>query len=170
MLLKRLFKILKAIEKKLYSPNNYAKKVGIKYGKNCKFLTKRFGSEPYMISIGDNVELSFDVTFITHDGALWVVRNLYKEYQNSDLIKAINIGNNVFIGAQSIILPGVTINDNIIVGAGSLINKNLEANNVYAGVPAKKICSIDEYVSKNKKDFLNIKSYSFDEKKRYLLK
>lgn len=167
-LFKRLVGILKEISKRLSSSNAYASKIGVTYGENCKFLTKRFGSGPYLITIGNNVELSIDVTFITHDGALWVIRNLYKEYKNIDIIKPIKIGNNVFIGAQSIILPGVIIEDNVIVGAGSLVNKNLESNHVYAGVPIRKICSINEYLEKNQKNFLNIKDYSVNKKKIYL--
>lgn len=168
VLFRRIFNIIKEIRRKLYSANEFAKMTGVSYGTNCKFLTKNFGSEPYLIEIGNNVELSVDVTFVTHDGSLWVIRNLYEEYQNTDIIKPIKIGNNVFIGAQSILLPGVIIGDNVIVGAGSLVNKKLESNYVYAGVPTRQICRIDDYIKKNKNDFMYIKNYSVNDKKNYL--
>lgn len=58
------------------------------------------------------------------------------------------IGNNVFVGAGSIILPNVVIGDNVVIGAGSIVSRSLEANAVYAGVPAKTICSIEDYKNK----------------------
>jgi maltose O-acetyltransferase len=60
------------------------------------------------------------------------------------------IGNRVFIGAGSIILPGVKIGDEVVIGAGSVVAKNVPAKSVVAGVPAKQICTLDEYLQKNK--------------------
>ena len=60
----------------------------------------------------------------------------------------IEIKDNCFIGANSTILPNVTIGPNSIVGAGSLVRSNIEPNSVYAGVPARRICSLDEYAEK----------------------
>lgn len=61
------------------------------------------------------------------------------------------IGNEVFVGAESIILPGVTIGDRVVIGAGSVVTKNLESNSVYVGSPARRICSYDEYIYRNRK-------------------
>lgn len=68
----------------------------------------------------------------------------------------VTIGNNVFIGVNSIVLKDTIIGDNVIIGAGSVISGNVESNSVYAGVPAKKICSLDEYVEKLKKRSLDM--------------
>lgn len=165
-----VIKLCKSIYFKLISPNKYARVMGVKMGKNCKIRTKYFGSEPYLITLGDNVGTSGNVQFITHDGSLHVLRNLYKDCRNFDLIKPINIGNNVFIGINAVILPGTKIEDNVIVGAGSIVKGKLKSDSVYAGIPAKYICSIEEYALKNKKDFINTKHLNPKEKKQYINK
>jgi acetyltransferase-like isoleucine patch superfamily enzyme len=128
-----------------------------------------FGSEPYLITIGDRTRINKNVQFITHDGSLWVVRNLYPEYKDADLIKPIKVGSNVQIGSNAIILPGVTIGDNCIVGAGAVVTRDVPDNTVVAGVPARIIESLEEYVEKNKDQFVYTKGLSPQEKKRALL-
>lgn len=120
---------------------------GMKIGKNVRIMSKvDFGSEPYLITIGDNVTLSVGVLFSTHDGGAFVLRNL-KEMKNKDIntFGEIKIGNNVFVGAYSVILPNVTIGDNVVIGAGSVVTKSIPSNCVAAGVPCKKIMSLEEY-------------------------
>ncbi len=140
---------------KLISANKVAKIRGVKYGKNPKFATKYFGSEPYLIEVGDNFETSSRVSFITHDGGVGVLRNLYTDYNDIDFFDKIIIGDNVFIGMNVTILLGTKMGNNIIVGAGSVVNGKLKSNSVYAGVPAKHICSIDEYKNKNIENFMH---------------
>lgn len=67
----------------------------------------------------------------------------------------IKIGNNVFIGYGSIILPGVHIGDNIVIAAGSVVTGNVASNSVYGGNPAKFIKSIDSYISKYEKKLID---------------
>ena len=71
--------IFKSILFKLLSPNSVAKLSGVKFGRNCKFLTKSFGSEPYLISIGDNFYTSSHVQFINHDGSVNIIMNTFKK-------------------------------------------------------------------------------------------
>ena len=66
----------------------------------------------------------------------------------------IRIGDNVFVGSNTTILYDVTIGSNVIIGAGSLVNKDIPSNSVVAGVPAKNICSFDEFIEKRKKESL----------------
>lgn len=121
--------------------NKYLRKQGMTIGKGTKTASQLKTSEPYLISIGDNVTISHDVDFITHDNS---VCKLYGV--NNDLYGKIIIGNNCFIGAHSIILYGVTIADNVIVGAGSVVTKSIkESNVIVAGNPAKVIKSWKEY-------------------------
>ena len=150
-------------------PDIYAKRLGLKFGKNCQFDFKHLGSEPYLITIGDNFRASQNVYFVTHDGAVSVIRNLYPEYQDIDSFGTIQIGDNVFIGINCTILPGSIIEDNVIVGAGSLIKGKLEKNSVYAGVPAKKIMSVEDYKEKNQMQFIHTKKMSKEEKKIFLI-
>lgn len=114
-------------------PDTFYRKIGLKVGKNCRILTSSFGSEPFLITIGDNVTITSGVSFITHDGSAWLMRD---EKGRRYSYKPITIGNNVFIGVRSIIMPGVTIDDNVIVAAGSIVTKSVPFGSVIAGTPA----------------------------------
>ena len=146
---------------------------GLKIGKNCSFVAPgpNFGSEPYLIEIGDDTTVSFDVAFVTHDAGTRVLRNLAdneKEKQTVIYGKII-VGKNCFIGCRATILPGVTIGDNSIIGAGSVVNRDIPANSVAAGVPCKVICTLEEYKEKHKDDFLYMVKLPYEQKKKYLL-
>ena len=122
---------------------------GVTLGERCKLLSTNFGTEPWLITLGDHVLISGDVTFFTHDGSTWVIRE-YPEYENVVKFGAITVGNNCFIGYGAKILPGVTIGDNCIIGAGSIVAKDVPSDTVVAGVPARAICSTWEYADKCK--------------------
>ncbi len=148
-----------------------AKKEGLIVGKNVSFIdTPNFGSEPYLISIGDNTTISFDVAFVNHDGGTRVIRNLPNQNKETVIYGKITIGNNCFIGCRTTILPNVKIGDNTIIGAGSIVTKDIPSNSVACGVPCKVICSIDEYINKHKEDFEYMVSMPKQDKKKYLLK
>ena len=121
---------------------------GLKVGKRVIFVeAPKFGSEPYLIEIGDHTKITANCTFINHDGAMYVIRSMekYKDARNFGRIK---IGNNCFIGNNCTILPGVEMGDNCILGAGSVLSSSVPDNSVFAGVPAKFICTIEEYGDK----------------------
>ena len=82
------------------------------------------------------------------------------DYKFSYKTDCIDIKNNVFIGSNSIILPGVTINSNVIVAAGSVVTKSVPSNSVVGGNPAKVICTFDEFVEKRKKQEEIIYNYT----------
>ena len=138
----------------------------VKIGKKCRLSKNNYGEEPFLISIGDHVS-AIKVDFITHDGAIWLWRELYPDI---DLFRSIKIESNIFIGHKSIILPGTYIESNVIVGAGSVVKGRLLTNTVYAGVPAKPICTIEEYFKKNTDKFMYTKLMSSKNKKKYLLR
>jgi len=163
-------KYFKLVRYKLISANRVAKLSGVTFGSNCKFLTKKFGSEPQLIKIGDDFYSSSNVQFLTHDGSVNVIRNLYKEYKNIDYFSPIVIGDNVFLGYGVVVLPGVIIGDNVIVGAGTIVRGELKSNSVYAGVPSKFICSLDEYLNKHQDSFIHTKNMLKQEKKVILMK
>lgn len=148
-----------------------AKKIGVKIGNGCRIIPnpiKVFGTEPWLISLGNNVEITGSVSFVNHDGAIWILRNLKKEYKDTDIFGKILVGNNVFIGIRTIILPNVKIGDNVIIGAGSIVTNNIESNSVYAGVPARKICSIEDYITKNIRKVVHTKNMSQKQKEKWL--
>ena len=130
------------------NPKKFALKNGVQVGNNVRFTGKTtFGTEPYLISIGNHVLIA-GCTFITHDGANWVLAGLDPRFNDTFGYGRITICDNVYLGHNCTILRGVTIGENTIVGACSLVNKSLEPNSVYAGVPARRICSIDEFRDK----------------------
>lgn len=104
-----------------------------------------FGSEPHLITISEEVTISFGVSFITHDGATWVFRDIIGDLTK---IAPINVGKRSFIGANIIVLPGVTIGSRCVIAAGSVLTKSVPDSEVWGGVPAKKIMSVDQYISK----------------------
>lgn len=129
----------------LRNPTLYAKKVGVNIKGNVYLYGAQmgmFGSEPWLITLGDNVHITGRVQFINHDGAVLILR---KRTKDLELTFPIVIGNNVFIGFDTKILPGVNIGDNVIIGAGSVVNKDIPSNTVAAGVPCKVIKTLEEY-------------------------
>lgn len=121
----------------------YRKYFGVKLGKNVRFTgMPGWGSEPYLIEIGDNVTITQDVTFHTHDGGVGIFR---KEYPGINVFGRIVIGNNVFIGSHTIFLPGVRVGNSVVIGAGSVVSRDIPDNSLAVGVPARVIKTIDEY-------------------------
>lgn len=124
-----------------------ARELGVSIGENCLILSnpyRCFGSEPYLVEIRNHVEITSGCQFVTHDGAVWTLR-VEPELAKIDKFGKITVGNNVFIGINSTILPGVTIGDNCIVGAGSLVTKDIPSGEVWGGVPAHFISTLEEY-------------------------
>lgn len=149
----------------------YARSIGTKVGEKCRFVTfPDLGSEPWLIEIGNHVELSGNVTFITHDGATWLFRDEEK-YKNVLKFGKIIIHDNCFIGMGTHILPGIEIGPNSIIGAGSVVTKSIPENSIYAGNPAHFICKLDDY---KKKCLESCVEYDIDEykinKKEVILK
>lgn len=167
-----ILKVFKALRFKFLSRNQritYYKKEGIKIGENLSIVGKvSFGSEPYLISIGNNVRISNNVNFVTHDGGMHVLRNLGL-LENADKFGEIIIEDNVFIGMNSIIMPGVRIGKNTVIGAGSIVTKSIDENTVACGIPAKKIKSIEQYYEDNKDKVVYTKNMSNLEKKLFLM-
>ncbi|MEA4967963.1 MAG: acyltransferase [Bacteroidaceae bacterium] len=167
-----LLKIIIAIRKRIANPYKRAiivSKQGVKMGVNCQvFPNVSFGSEPYLIQIGNNVKITDGCTFITHDGGIEVIRNL-KSLSNADLFGTIRVGNNVFFGNRCIIMPNVEIGDNVIIGAGSVVTKSILPNSVVVGVPARVIKSIDEYYDKVEQNIDFTKNLTLKDKREYLI-
>ena len=153
-----LSKINKAIKKieKLYSISNssryikYLRKAGVTIGEECIIYEPKKTTidltRPYLLDIGDNVRITKGVIILTHGYEWSVMRDFYKRPMGG--CAGIKLGNNIFIGMNSIILKGVSVGSNVIIGAGSVVTKNIPDNVVVGGNPAKIICSIDELYNK----------------------
>lgn len=135
----------------------------MKLGRNCRLINVSFSSEPYMVTLGDHVSAT-QTRFETHDGGVWVLRD---ENPDIDVVRRIRVGNNVFIGFGSIILPGVTIGDNVVVGAGSVVTRNIPSDCVAAGVPARVIRPLSEYKQKSILSGSPTKKFKPEEKRRF---
>ena len=143
-------------------------RLGVTVGRGCMFFgSVDFGSEPYLISMGDQVMLSENIRFVTHDGGVRVLDNM-GILPKADVFGPISIGNNVFIGMDAIILRGVTIGDNVVIGAGSIVTRNVDSNSVWAGVPAHRIKSVEEYAEGLRDDAVPAYGMPADEKKAML--
>ena len=117
-------------------------------GDRCFFSTHLFGTEPKHISFGNNVWIATRVDFITHDVSIHLVKNVLNNRDLSfDYVGYIKIGNNVFIGANSTVLPNIKITDNVIIGANSVVTKSINKSGVYVGQPLRRIKSFEDYCS-----------------------
>ncbi len=140
-MLKRLINRLRHIDPE----KEYRLSRGLKVGKNTSIFSWSGidGNWPWLISIGDDVTISSDVMILAHDASPCKAGCHTK-------LGRVKIGNNVFIGAKTVVLCNVTIGDNVIVGAGSVVAHSLESNAVYAGNPAARICSFEELKEKQR--------------------
>lgn len=124
-------------------------KQGLQIASDCRLISMpNFGSEPYLVSIGNHVTISAGCTFITHDGGTWVIRESQK-YRDVIKYGRIVVHDNCFIGAGCTIMPGVSIGPNCVVATCAVVTKNVPPNTVVGGVPARIIMSIEEYAEKS---------------------
>ena len=128
--------------------NSYTKiclSYGLKLGKNVVVRKKvSFGSEPFLVEIGDDTRIGEGVSFVTHSGFTVNLRKIegYETVRNFGHIK---VGKNCAIGNGAVILQNVEIGDNCVLGANSVLSDSMPSNTVYLGNPAKYICEIEDY-------------------------
>lgn len=131
--------------------------MGMKVGKNFGRLNGVIldPSHCWLIEIGDNVTLAPRVHILCHDAST-------KQFLNYTKIGKVKIGDNVFIGAESVVLPNVKIGSNVIIGANSTVTKDIPDGVVAAGNPAKIICTIEEYLSRHDENMRKVPVYGED--------
>lgn len=147
------------------SPYSMARHRGVIFGKNCLIATRNFSSEGYLITIGDNVQLTKGVSIHTHGGC-HAIRNRFPDF---DAFGKVVIEDWVYVGSYSQIMPGVTIGYGSIVAAGSIVTKSVPPYSIVGGNPARVIGTIDEFISKNAGFDLHCKGFDENSKKRFLL-
>lgn len=121
-----------------------------KIGENCLIQKRKLPLYSKLIFLHDNVKVASNVGFVTHDIIHSMLNIKYHGRECMEKIGCIEVMDNVFIGSGCRILYNTRIGTNVIIGAGSLVNKDIPDNSVYAGVPARFICTFDEYVEKTK--------------------
>jgi len=140
--------ILKKIISRIRGEQNINKliKRGLVIGRNCHLGNCTIDpSHCFHISIGDDVTFGPQVLILAHDAST-------KMFLGYTRVANVSIGNNVFIGAHSIVLPGVTIGDNVVVGAGSVVCHDIPDNSVAVGNPARVIKSLPDFLERRKKE------------------
>lgn len=126
-----------------------------------------WGTEPWIITLGNNVYITNGVRFVTHDGGTLLFRD---QVPDLEITKPITIGNDVYVGNNVLLLPGVTIGNKVIIGAGAVVTHDIPDNSVAVGVPAKVIKTADEYLEKVKRESLHLGHLKGEEKDRALKK
>jgi len=137
---------------------------------NCS--CQAFGSEPYLITCGEDCLFAGGVLFITHDGGIKVLNSLNRfDGKRMSKMAQIRIGNNVYIGQNAMIMPGVTIGNNVIIGAGAIVTHDIPDDVVAVGVPATVKKSVDEYYASTiEKQLFCFTGYSKEQKESVLKK
>lgn len=128
----------------------YLRSIGVQIGDRVTF----FGAHqisideqyPWLITIGNDVQITAGVRILTHDYSWAVLKKVYGPVLGS--AGKVGIGNNVFIGSNSTILGGTEIGNNVIIGAGSVIKGKIPDNCVAVGNPCKPVMSLDAFYVK----------------------
>ena len=150
------------------TPENYLKSNGVKIGKGCFISPCHLStSEGYLIEIGNYCRIAKEVEFFTH-GMIHSIRIKYSD-PDLDYFGKIKIGDYVQIGVGAKILAGVTIGNNVIIGADSVVSKSIPDGCMVAGNPVKYIGKTEDWYAKLKETDLKSGQMGAEEKKRFLL-
>lgn len=145
-------------------PVAFARRIGVNIKGRVKIYGssyEMFSSEPFLVTLGDNVFISADALFVCHDGGVLPFREAEPEL---DIAAPIVVGDNVFIGTRAVILKGVTIGNNCVVGACALVTRDVEDGTIVAGNPARVVRRTSDYLENVRKNSLAIGHLSPDEK------
>ncbi len=126
-------------------PVGYARSIGVWLGVDCRLIevtAATFGTEPYLIRLGDRVAIAGGVRFVTHDGA---VTRMRRQHPDIDVVAPIRVGNDTAIGLNAIIMPGVTIGSDVVIAAGSVVMRDVPARSLVAGAPARVVTDVEQW-------------------------
>lgn len=128
-----------------YTIAEFFRKQGAQVGEGCFIIPTFLGTEPYLVRIGNHVAIANGVTFITHDGGAWILRN---EFPNLQVFGPIVIEDNCVIGQNAILFGNIHIGKNSIVGAGSVVISDVPPDTIVMGIPARPFGSAEKYKQK----------------------
>ena len=149
----------------------YLRHLGARVGQDCDLHppVKNFGSEPWLVEIGNRVTVASGVLFFTHDGASRLFRDrLEGSSPWGNRFGTIRIFDNCFIGANAILLPGVQVGPESIVGAGSVVTRSVPPRTVAAGVPARQLCSLEACIERYRSRMIPVEARDRRELRREL--
>ena len=150
---------------KIASPIRYARHLGVTIGENTLISTRNWSNEAYLVTIGNHVRITDNVSIHTHGGAGCV----RKEHPDFDAFGRVIIEDWAYIGSHAQIMPGVTVGEGALVAAGSVVTKSVAPHTVVGGNPARFICTTEEYYEKNKQFNVGTNGLNINEKKKVLL-
>lgn len=164
-MIKKIIRKILAFVRQMQSLEKQARNAGCEIGED-NFIASRFwSSEAYLIKIGSHCQITDGAKIFTHGGGN-VARSRYPKF---DCFGKVSIGNYVYIGNNSLIMPGVTIGNNVLVAAGSVVTKSIPDNCVVGGNPAIYICSVEDYIERNLPFNIDSKGMDPSSKKHILL-
>jgi acetyltransferase-like isoleucine patch superfamily enzyme len=149
-------------------PVRYFRSRGAEIGEGVEIFGANlftFGSEPYLVSIGNQVTISHNVDFITHDGGLRIAR---EKFPNAYLYGRIQVADQCFLGAHCIFLPGAKIGAGSVIGSGSIVTGEIPSGVVATGVPAKPVKSVEEYIKEKRHLWVDTRGLTRDAKRELL--
>lgn len=117
-------------------------------GENCSIQKRKLPLYSNLVFLHNNIKIASNVGFVTHDIIHTMLNSKFPGGGYIERVGCIEVMDNVFIGSGTRILYNTRIGSNVIIGSDSLVNKDIPDNSVYAGVPARFICTFDEYVEK----------------------
>ena len=149
-----------------FHPVKWARRIGVKVGDHTTISPEtHFPEEPYLITIGNHVQITRAVSMFSHGGGQ-VARRQIPAF---DCFGKIVIEDWAYVGAESLIMPGVTIGEGSLVAAGSVVTKSVPPHTVVGGNPARVLCTTEEYVERNMKYNINTKGIGAKKKKEILM-
>jgi acetyltransferase-like isoleucine patch superfamily enzyme len=151
-----------------HDPVQYFRNQGAEIGEGVEIFGANlftFGSEPYLVSIGNQVTISHKVDFITHDGGLRVAR---AKYHDAYLYGRIKVSDNCFLGAHCVLLPGARVGAGSIIGSGSIVTGEIPPGVVATGAPAKPVKAVEEYIQGKRHLWIDTRGLTPDAKEALL--
>ena len=149
-------------------PVRYFRSQGAEIGEGVEIFGANlftFGSEPYLVSIGNQVTISHSVDFITHDGGLRVAR---ARYPGAYLYGRIHVADRCFVGAHCVLLPGAKVGAGTVIGSGSIVSGEIPPGVVAVGAPARPVKSVDDYVQAKRHLWIDTGGLGSDAKRELL--
>jgi maltose O-acetyltransferase len=155
--------LARKIKRRFSDPMQRWRKAGVVIGERVNILGEVIidPTHGWHIEIGDDVTLAPRVHILAHDAST-------KIFLDCTRIGRVRIGNRVFIGASSIVLPGVYIGDDVIIGARSVVTADIPSGSVAAGNPARVICPIQDFLEKRKMEARKYPRFGVEYTEKYV--
>ncbi len=151
-------------------PVRYFRRQGAEIGEGVEIFGANlftFGSEPYLVSIGNQVTISHNVDFITHDGAMRIAR---AEHPGAYLYGRIHVADRCFLGAHCVLLLGARVGAGSVIGSGSIVTGEIPPGVVAIGAPAKPVKTVEDYIQSKRHLWVDTGGLTRDAKRELLIR